>query len=98
LPWARAIRMAESGLVDMLYPEYFIESTAPSDMYKGTNRVEHLVLSRKLPGGPIVFMKRKGETDQYRGNLLNLRNEKIGVVRGYQNTPEFDALMDMGFF
>jgi len=98
LPWARAIRMAESGLVDMLYPEYFIEPTAPSDMYKGTNRVEHLALSRKLPGGPIVFMKRKGETDQYRGKLLNLRNEKIGVVRGYQNTPEFDALMDMGFF
>lgn len=98
LPWARAIRMAESGVVDILYPEYFIEPTAPSDMYKGTNRVEHLALSRKLPGGLIVFMKRKGEADQYRGNLLNLRNEKIGVVRGYQNTPEFDALMDRGFF
>ena len=98
LPWARAVRMAESGLADILYPEYFIEPTAPSDMYKGTNRVEHLALSQKLPGGPIVFMKRKGEADRYKGNLLNLKNEKIGVVRGYQNTPEFDALMDRGFF
>lgn len=98
LPWARAIRMAESGLADILYPEYFIEPTAPSDMYKGTRRVEHLALSRQLPGGPIVFMKRKGDADQYKGNFLNLRDEKIGVVRGYQNTPEFDALMDTGFF
>jgi len=98
LPWARAVRMAESGLADILYPEYFIEPTAPSDMYKGTNRLEHLALSQKLPGGPIVFMKRKGEADPYKGNLLNLKNEKIGVVRGYQNTPEFDALMDRGFF
>ena len=98
LPWARTIRMAETGLADILYPEYFIEPTAPSDVHKGTKRVEHLALSRELPGGPIVFMKRKGEGDQYKGNFLNLKNEKIGVVRGYQNTPEFDALMDMGFF
>ncbi len=98
LPWARTIRMAETGSVDILYPEYFIEPTAPSDVYEGTKRVEHLALSRKLPGGNIVFMKRKGEADRYKGNLLNLENEKIVVVGGYQNTPEFDALMDMDFF
>lgn len=52
MPWARAIRMAETGAVDILYPEYFIEPSAVSDVHKGTNRLEHLVLSRKLPGGP----------------------------------------------
>jgi polar amino acid transport system substrate-binding protein len=98
LPWARAVRMAETGSVDILYPEYFIELGAPSDAYKGTRRREHLALSLKLPGGPIAFMKRRGETDHYKGDLLNLKNEKIGVVRGYQNTPEFDALMDRNFF
>lgn len=98
LPWARAVRMAETGSVDILYPEYFIEPTAPSDVYQGTRRVEHLALSRKFPGGPIAFMKRRGEADHYNGDLLNLKNEKIGVVRGYQNTPEFDTLMDRGFF
>lgn len=41
--------------MDILFPEYFIESTAPSDVIKG---------------------------------------KMIGVVRGYQNTPEFDAMMD----
>lgn len=98
LPWARTVAVAETGAADILYPEYFIESTAPSDVYKGTNRIEHLALSRKFPGGPISFIKRKGEQDLFKGNLFNLKNEKIGVVRGYQNTPEFDAFMDIGFF
>ena len=97
-PWARTIMRAETGAADILYPEYFIEPGAPSDVYKGTNRLDHLALSRKIPGGPIAFMKRKGEEDRFKGDLFNLKNEKIGVVRGYQNTPEFDALMDTGFF
>ncbi|NOX35051.1 MAG: amino acid ABC transporter substrate-binding protein [Deltaproteobacteria bacterium] len=98
LPWARTIMMAETGHADILYPEYFIEPSAPSDVYKGTRRIEHLALSRKLPGGLISFMKRKGEDSRFKGNLFKLKNEKIGAVRGYQNTPEFDALMDIGFF
>jgi len=98
LPWARTIVMAEKGVADILYPEYFIEPTAPSDVIKGTKRIEHLALSKKIPGGPIAFMKRNGEQSRFNGNLFNLKDEKIGVVRGYQNTPEFDELMDMGFF
>ncbi len=98
LPWARAVATVESGDTDLLYPEYYIEPSAPSDVYAGTKRLEHLALSKKFPGGPLAFMKRKGEKDGFKGNLLNLKNEKIGVVRGYQNSPEFDAYMDSGFF
>ena len=97
-PWARTIGEAEHGKVDILYPEYYIESTAPSDVHKGTFRVEHLALSERFPGGTIAFMKRKGTKDSYKGDFYNLNDEKIGVVRGYQNTPEFDALMDKDFF
>ena len=97
-PWARTVKNAEKGDSDVLYPEYFIEKGAPSDVYKGTKRLQHLAISRKFPGGPISFMKRKGENDKYKGKFENLKDEKIGVVRGYQNTPEFDALMDKGFF
>lgn len=97
-PWARTIAAAESGNVDILYPEYFIEPDAPSDVYKGSKRLDHLAISEKIPGGPIAFLKRKGEKNHYNGNLLNLRGTDIGVVRGYQNTPEFDSLMDRGFF
>ncbi|MFW5891705.1 MAG: hypothetical protein ACOCUI_05750, partial [bacterium] len=97
-PWARTIKVAEEGTANILYPEYYIEDTAPSDVFEGTKRVEHLAISRKIPGGPIAFMKRKGDNINFDGNLEKLKGEKIGVVRGYQNTPEFDALMDKEFF
>jgi len=97
-PWARAVATVESGDTDILYPEYFIETEAPSDVYKGTRRLDHLAISKKIPGGPIAFIKRKDEKDNYNGNLFNLQGTAIGVVRGYQNTPEFDTLMDLNFF
>ena len=62
-PWARTIATAETGNADILYPEYFIEPDAPSDIYKDTKRLDHLAISRKIPGGPIAFLKRKGEKD-----------------------------------
>ncbi|WDE08363.1 transporter substrate-binding domain-containing protein [Thalassomonas viridans] len=97
-PWARAVRLVELGVMDILFPEYFIENTAPSDNIKGKRRRELLELSDPYPGGEISFLKRKAEQDNYQGNLENLIGEKIGVVRGYQNTPEFDAMMDAGLF
>jgi polar amino acid transport system substrate-binding protein len=97
-PWARTVSVAEAGNADILYPEYYIEPDAPSDIYEGTKRLDHLALSDKIPGGPIAFIKRAGEKDLFNGDLRNLRGTAIGVVRGYQNTPEFDHLMDMNFF
>lgn len=97
-PWARSVKMVESGQMDILFPEYFIEDSAPSDVISGKKRKELLALSNQFPGGNISFMKRKGEKFEYEGNLLSLKGEKIGVVRGYQNTPEFDAMMDAGHF
>jgi len=97
-PWARTIALAEMGNVDILYPEYFIEPEAPSDVYPGTKRQDHLAISKKIPGGPVAFIKRKGTKSRFKGDLKNLKDESIGVVRGYQNTPEFDRLMDLKFF
>ena len=97
-PWARSVSRVEKGKYDILYPEYFIDKSAPSDVYKGTRRLKHLSLSKPFPGGPIAFMAKKGFEPNYNKNtkktFFNLKNEKIGVVRGYQNTPEFDKLMD----
>jgi len=83
---------------DILYPEYFIEPDAPSDIFPGTKRVDHLAISRPFPSGHIAFMKRKEESTVFKGDMSDLKGAKIGVVRGYQNTPEFDRLMDQGFF
>lgn len=97
-PWARSVKMVETGQMDILFPEYFIEDSAPSDVITNKKRKELLALSNQFPGGNISFMKRKGYEIEFNGNLLALKGEKIGVVRGYQNTPEFDAMMDAGHF
>lgn len=96
LPWSRAVLAAEQGKADILFPEYFIEESAPSDYVTGVPRHELLALSRPLPGGNIVFMKRKESKNNYNGRLDSIKDLRIGVVRGYQNFPEFDALVDNG--
>ncbi len=98
LPWARAMRNVELGQSDILFPDYFIEPSAPSDNVKGKTRRDILALSRSFPGGMVGFIKRKHEETKYNGFLTSIINERIGVVRGYQNTPEFDAMMDKEMF
>ena len=93
-PWARSVMLVETGKMDILFPEYFIESSAPSDVIKGKKRRELLVLSNKFSGGQISLLKRKGHEFTLTEDLASLKGKIIGVVRGYQNTPEFDAMMD----
>jgi len=93
-PWARSAMLVEQGKMDILFPTYFIESSAPSDVIKGKKRQELLVLSNKFSGGKISLLKRKGHDFILTEDLASLKGKIIGVVRGYQNTPEFDAMMD----
>ncbi len=82
----------------MLFPEYFIEARAPSDNFANTKRRDLLELSQPFPGGNISFMKLKGTPDNFEGDLNYMLGKDVGVVRGYQNTKEFDAMMDSGKF
>ncbi|PKG81625.1 amino acid ABC transporter substrate-binding protein [Colwellia sp. 75C3] len=93
-PWARSVMLVEQGKMDILFPEYFIESSAPSDAVLGKKRRELLALSNKFAGGDLSLLKRKGYAFDLQADLGNLKGKIIGVVRGYQNTPEFDAMMD----
>lgn len=93
-PWARSVMLVEQGKMDILFPEYFIESSAPSDAVLGKKRRELLALSNKFAGGDLSLLKRKGDSFNLQADLGNLKGKIIGVVRGYQNTPEFDAMMD----
>jgi polar amino acid transport system substrate-binding protein len=93
-PWARSVMLVEQGKMDILFPEYFIESSAPSDAVLGKKRRELLALSNKFAGGDLSLLKRKGYSFNLQADLGNLKGKIIGVVRGYQNTPEFDAMMD----
>ena len=78
MPWARVVVMARAGIYDGYFPEYFTESL----------KSDYLV-SEPFPGGPLVFFKRKSESIAFK-TLSDLKDYKIGVVRGYVNTKEFD--------
>ena len=47
-------------------------------------------MSNSFAEGPLVFCKKKGADVSYK-TLQDLKPYRIGVVRGYVNTPEFDA-------
>ena len=50
------------------------------------------------PGGSLALLQRKGGNVNLYDGLSVLKGKTIGVVRGYQNTPEFDAMMDARAF
>ncbi len=97
-PWKRAVMNVERGDTDILYPEYFIPEAAPSDTVKGGMRRNLLAMSDPFPGGPVVFWRKKGNSVEFKGDLRTLRGVSVGVVDGYENTPEFDRLMAQGYF
>lgn len=87
-PWARALHLARTGAVDGLVPEYF-----------NTSREAEFEFSAPFPGGPLVLYKRRSDAigfsvDPVRNQdaaLRALKSRRFGVVRGYLNTPVFDA-------
>lgn len=79
LPWARVVKMSEDGVFDGYFPEYY------SDSLK-----EKFLVSDPLPGGPLGLFKLKDTAITFT-RLEDLKPYKIGVVRGYINTAEFDA-------
>lgn len=87
-PWARALHLARTGAVDGLVPEYF-----------NASRESEFKFSAGFPGGPLVLYKRRGEAITFKADpvrnqdaaLRALKSRRFGVVRGYLNTPVFDA-------
>lgn len=87
-PWARALHLARTGELDGLVPEYY-----------NASREADFVFSDGFPGGPLVLYKRKADAIRFRHDpqrdpeaaLFALSPFRFGVVRGYLNTPAFDA-------
>lgn len=84
LPWARAVQMAKQGKADGYLPEYDSQQLR-----------QQFLFSAPFPGGPVGFFKLRDRTDIRWSGLDNLKPYRIGVVRGYVNTPEFDARTDL---
>ncbi|WP_461210341.1 substrate-binding periplasmic protein [Desulfocurvus sp. DL9XJH121] len=79
LPWTRAVSETRAGRFHGYLPEYYSPELH-----------EDFVLSRPFPGGPLHLFTPKGRMVAF-GSLKDLVPYRIGVVRGYANTPEFDA-------
>lgn len=78
-PWARLLMEAEKGKYDGYFPEYFAEKLK-----------QHFLLCDPFKGGPLGFFKLKGKQITF-NTLQDLKPFRIGIVRGYVNTAEFDA-------
>lgn len=95
-PWARAVREAELGKADILFPEYYITDDVMSENILTKTRNQLLALSEPIPGGNLSFVVLKDHTIDYDGSINSVKNRVMGVVRSYKNSDELDALIDQG--
>lgn len=79
MPWVRVVKETEAGNYDAAFPEYYSDERAAA-----------FFMSEPFASGPLGFYKRKADNIPY-AKLEDLKPYRIGVVRGYINTPEFDA-------
>jgi len=77
-PWARTVNLAKAGHVDGYFPEYYADEVKSYAMF-----------SDPFQGGPMGFFKQKNKKISYQ-TLMDVKPYKIGVVRDYVNTKEFD--------
>ncbi|MEO2280924.1 transporter substrate-binding domain-containing protein [Pseudoalteromonas sp. YIC-468] len=96
LPWARAVRMVELGHADILAPEYEIEASAPSDVVIGDTRLQHLAMSVPFSHTPLHYFSAAKSQIKKSPTPDELPNYSVGVVRGYQNSPDVDKVLDSG--
>ena len=95
-PWARAVREAELGKADILFPEYYISDDVLSENILTKTRNQLLALSEPIPGGDLSFVALKDHTIDYDGSINSVKNRVMGVVRSYKNSDELDELIDQG--
>lgn len=55
-PWTRAVREAELGKADILFPEYFISDDVMSENTLTKTRNPLLALSEPIPSGDLSFV------------------------------------------
>lgn len=79
MPWVRVLRHVARGDYDAMYPAYFSEE-----------RSRAYALTEPFAQSPLVLFKRKQNSIAYTC-LRDLEGYRIGVVRGYVNSPAFDA-------
>ncbi|WBF66492.1 transporter substrate-binding domain-containing protein [Desulfovibrio subterraneus] len=80
MPWNRAVEGVRNGQFDVLYSAYY-----------SRERAEEFGLSRPYARSPLVLCARYDSSASWNGTIESLVPYRIGIVRGYVNTPEFDS-------
>ena len=85
-PWSRAVNLAKSGSSKYMgyFPEYYSDDVAKEFIY-----------SAEMGSGPLGFVEQTSKPINWR-TMDDLSRYKIGVVRDYVNTAEFDARVASG--
>jgi len=71
MPWARALRLAKAGEVDLLVATWWTQE-----------RTEYLLFSEPYASNDLKFIKRKGDPFEFKG-ISSLDGKALGVVRSY---------------
>jgi len=79
MAWSKAIKEVEEGNCD-----------AAANAYYTAERAEKYLFSESYMESPVVFYKRKDTPINWNKSLEDLKAYRIGVVKGYANSPEFD--------
>jgi len=77
--WSRVIGLAKKGRVDGYFPEYYSDSIT-----------RYARFSNPIPAGPLGLFSRKESQIKFT-TLKDLKGYRIGIVKGYINSREFDA-------
>lgn len=78
--WSKALKLSKKAPYSGLHGAYMSEE-----------RKADYLFSLPVYSAKILFIARKELSIKYDGNLQNLRSYKIGVVKGYVYTPQFDT-------
>jgi len=76
--WSRVIGLAKKGRVDGYFPEYYAHSIT-----------SYARFSDPIPAGPLGLFSRNELKIKFT-TLEDLRGYRIGIVKGYVNSREFD--------
>lgn len=83
-PWQRAVDMAKQGQTAGYFPEYH-----SADIEK------EFIFSSRMGDSPLGLIEPAGSKTAW-SSLADLKSKTIGVVSGYVNTEEFDAMAASG--
>ncbi len=79
MAWNRALKEVSKGKYDALANAYYTEE-----------RVKIYLASEPYMDSSVMFFKRKETPIAWNNKLEELKPYKIGIVKGYANSPEFD--------